>query len=110
MRLLILPGVALILLVWLDVVRTVLLPSSRGPVSYAVYRTLWRLVRSGGDGPVRRRATQFVGPGSVALTIVLWLGLLWVGFALIYWALIDDVTFSPDIRFGEKVTSSISAQ
>lgn len=101
MSVLIVPGVLLVLLVAVDVARVVLIPSTRGPVNHLIYRTAWRAARAT-PRRVRNRSTQFAGPASIVLTIGAWLALLWLGFALVYWARIDDVAFSPDVRFGDR--------
>ncbi len=101
MTLLVVPGLALIGLAWLDVIRTVLLPSSRGPVSHLLYKAVWRGFRAA-PARVRPRATQFAGPASIAGTTIAWLLMLWIGAALIYWPFLDSIAFSPDVRFGDR--------
>ncbi len=101
MTLLVVPGIALIALAWLDVIRTVLLPSSRGPVSHALYKLIWRGFRAA-PARVRPRVTQFAGPASIAGTTLIWLLMLWIGAALIYWPFLDEIAFSPDVRFGDR--------
>lgn len=83
-------GIVLILLVAIDLARTALSPSARGPLNHAIYRTTWRIAASV-PRPARRRALPVAGPASIILTIVAWLVLLWVGFACLYLPLIAEV-------------------
>jgi hypothetical protein len=98
--LLLLPAVGILLLVALDVVRTVLLPSSRGPLSALVYRTAFRLPALAPAG-VRRRTRQFAGPAAIGGSIILWLLLVWLGFGLIYWSQIEHLAAQPGSGFRE---------
>ncbi len=100
MDLLLVPAVAIIGLVAYDVIRTVLLPSSRGPVSALVYRMAFRLPALA-PAKVRRRTRQFAGPAAIAGSIVLWLVLVWFGFGLVYWSQAEDLSASPGTNFGE---------
>lgn len=89
-------GAVLIAAVAVDVPMTALAPSSRGPLSHAVSRTLWTLARSS-PARARRRLMPVVGPASVIATLLLWLALLWMGFALVFLALIDDLELPGDM-------------
>lgn len=83
-------GAALIAAVVVDVPMTALAPSSRGPLSHGVSRALWTAARSA-PRRARRLLLPAAGPASVIAAILVWLALLWLGFALIYLALIDDL-------------------
>jgi Ion channel len=89
-------GAALICLVAFDVFRTVVLPASRGSSSDVIAGALWAAV---GRTPaaVRRRLTPGVGPAGFVLSVVLWMGLLLVGFALCYLPFVEDLAYAPDL-------------
>lgn len=79
-------GVALLLLLLVDVVQTVFVPrGDAGPLTRRVHRAVWatarRVVRR---GPRRRRLLGLVGPVLLPLTVLLWAVELVVGFALVY--------------------------
>jgi hypothetical protein len=88
-------GVALLGLTAVDVFRTVLAPSARGPVSYLIYRSLFRLARAA-PHPLRRTATTLAGPLGIVASIVAWLILIWLGYGLFYLSLADQISVSPD--------------
>ena len=100
MDLLLVPAVAILGLAAFDIVRTVLLPSSRGPLSALVYRMAFRLPALA-PAKVRRRTRQFAGPAAIAGSIVMWLVLVWLGFGLVYWSQAEDLSASPGTSFGE---------
>jgi hypothetical protein len=94
-------GAAVVLAVGLDVGRTVLDPSGRGPLSRWLHRVVWRLVRAV-PGPARARALGRAGPMIVATSFALWVIGLWVGFAAIYVAFADDLTYAPSVSFDDR--------
>jgi len=79
-------GVAVLLLLLVDVVQTVFVPrGDAGPITRRVHRTVWAtgraLVR---DGRRSRRLLGLVGPVLLPLTVLLWAVELVLGFALVY--------------------------
>ncbi len=91
-------GVVLVTLVAVDIFQTVLLPSARGVLSALWARLLWAL-GEGLPARLRHRARQAAGPLSIVTTIVTWLGLLWLAFALFFLPSVDVLAYSPDITF-----------
>lgn len=81
-------GAALVLLVAWDIGLTVLHPAARGPLSHAVNRATWRVVRT--VAPAPRRALSFAGPLAMATSVASWLTLMWIGFALVYWPHVEQ--------------------
>lgn len=80
-------GAALVLLALADVFLTVLhARADAGVISPWLNRAVWTLFREA-TRPFRRReaARCYAGPVLLALTVVIWVALLLVGFALIYW-------------------------
>lgn len=81
-------GVLLVLLVLADVFLTVLFPASgHGPLREPLSRWTWRrLVGIGGRLPPerRRRLLAYSGPVIISQTILVWLLLLILGWALVY--------------------------
>jgi voltage-gated potassium channel Kch len=71
-------GTALILIALNDVFQTLLRPSATGRLTHFVFRFGWALARR------RRRSLVSSGALTVLATIGLWLGLLTVGWALVY--------------------------
>ncbi len=55
-------------------------PGGQSALTMGVFRGVWRL--TGAVGP---RARRLAGPLSIVLVMALWIGMLVVGFALIYW-------------------------
>lgn len=97
--LLTLSGMALVVLVGVDVFRTVLMPSSSGALNHAMSRVLWQVARRV-PNHVRAAAMRTSGPLSIVATVVLWLLGLLLGFALVYLPAVPDLAFAPDVRFG----------
>ena len=90
----VLVGVALVLLMQYDVVATVLHPDVEGPVSSLFQRGIWTILRRIAVRMPRRRVSWAVMnwglPLLVAGLIALWMVLLMLGFALIYYPWIRD--------------------
>lgn len=86
--LLTLGGTALVLLVLADVFATVLFPASEhGPIRTPLSLGSWavaRVVASRLSGQRRRDVLSYFGPLLIGLTLVVWLVLLVVGWAMIY--------------------------
>ncbi|MGN6611599.1 MAG: potassium channel family protein [Angustibacter sp.] len=87
-RLLPLGGAALVLLVIGDVFFTVLFPASgHGPIRRPLSKLTWRgftLLARRMRHRTRRRFLAYSGPVQIAVTILVWVVLLLVGWALIY--------------------------
>jgi Ion channel len=90
-------GAVLVAAAALDVFRTVLLPSSRGGSSDVIAGVLWAVVARS-PVAVRRRLLPGVGPAGLVLAVVLWMGLLLVGFALCYLPFVEDLAYAPGPR------------
>lgn len=92
-------GLGLLALVLYDVFATVLHHwGGRGPLSGRVVHHLWRLVvyLTGGIEPTRRRRILGgLGPLLIPVTVLLWAGLLILGFAFLYLPWIA-ASFAPD--------------
>lgn len=86
-------GVALVLLLFVDVFVTVLHPRGRGgPVTWLLGRGVWRTFRTlgaTGDGSARGGLLSYSAPVQIVVTITTWIALLVGGFALIYSPWID---------------------
>lgn len=94
-------GVLLVVAVGVDVLRTVLVPSSSGPVNLLVARALWRTARAV-PGRLRGPGLRAAGPAALVVTVVVWfLGLL-VGFALVYLPSVEDLSYASDVRFEDR--------
>lgn len=94
-------GVVLALLVFLDLFRTVLLPTSHGTVDRLLSRGLAAAARRSPRlcRPAARRAS---GPLSLVLTPAVWYGGLLVGFALIYLPGVSDLSYAEGVPFGGR--------
>jgi voltage-gated potassium channel Kch len=95
-------GVALLLLGLWDTAVTVLHPVRRGPLSYAISRGTWLVVRTLSRRLGNTRLLSFAGPAAMAGGFFGWVGGLWVGFALIYLPFIDRFSYSETVPFGSK--------
>ena len=89
----VLVGVLLIVTVAVDAFRTVLLPTSAGWLSGHLSRLLWGITRSV-RGRARPAALSLTGPLSLVLVVVAWLGMLLVGFALLYLPAVGSLAYS----------------
>lgn len=96
--LLALPGLALIVLASADMLTTtVAVGSGAGPITARVSEGLWRLavrVRAGSHVALHR-----TGVAVMLLSVVLWLGITWVGWTLVFasaeQAVVDSATSEP---------------
>jgi hypothetical protein len=81
-------GGAVVLLALADVFFTVLFPASgHGPVRRPLSRETWRIFDLLGRrlrAPLRRRFLAYSGPVQITTTIVIWIGLLVLGWAMVY--------------------------
>lgn len=89
-------GGALIVFVGVDVFLTSLAPTARAPLNELVSRALWRIARLA-RGRARPAALRNVGPLSIVVTVVIWLALLWLGYALLYAPFTDALAWSSDV-------------
>ena len=90
-------GTGLVLLAIADIYLTVLYPrGGRGVVSVPLNRGIWQIFRlsasfipkSGVDAQrlrVRDRLLSYMGPTLLVATVAMWISLLILGFALIFW-------------------------
>ena len=76
-------GAVLILFALRDLFHTVFHPMGRGAASDLVAHATWKVVRA--VALRRRRAIQLAGPLAVVMIIAMWLVLVLLGHALIYW-------------------------
>ncbi|AFZ32271.1 Ion transport 2 domain protein [Gloeocapsa sp. PCC 7428] len=81
-------GTGLVVLALADIYMTVLYPrGERGIISVPLARGLWQVFRfSAGFVRKRDRILSYMGPTLLVATIAMWVLLLVVGFALIYWS------------------------
>lgn len=81
-------GAVVVAVALADVFYTVLFPASghgplREPLAKAV-RRLFRLTRHLANLQRRRRVLAYAGPVQITVTLLVWFGLLWVGWAAVY--------------------------
>jgi hypothetical protein len=95
-------GIALLLLGLWDTALAVLHPVRRGPLSYAISRGSWLVVRTLSRRLGNPRLLSFAGPAAMAGGFFGWVGSLWIGFALIYLPFIDRFSYSEPVPFGSK--------
>jgi hypothetical protein len=92
-------GVCLLALGLWDTALTVLHPARRGPMSAAIGRVTWRVLRAVSRRPGGRLLT-FAGPLAMAAGFMSWVTSLWVGFALIYLPFIAEFIYITPATFG----------
>jgi Ion channel len=95
-------GSCLLLLGLWDTALTVLHPARRGPMSYAISRSTWLVVRTLSRRLDAMRLLTFAGPAAMAGGFFGWVGGLWLGFALVYLPFIDRFSYSETVPFGSK--------
>jgi hypothetical protein len=84
-------GTAFLLLLTVDVFLTVFHTSGQaGPLTRLQNRVVWRVHRFAADRGRRTSFLTFAAPAMVVITIIIWVILLTVGFALIYYPQVDD--------------------
>lgn len=76
-------GILLVAAALLDVFQTLLRPGSTGRLTHLIFRAAWALVR----GP---RRASVSGPLTIVLVIAVWITLVTVGWALIYFPHLPD--------------------
>lgn len=80
-------GIALVTLAAVDLFMTVMHYDGYGPASRRLYRAWWWTVRQVAEriGPARAaRSLAIAGTSMLLATILMWIALAWIGFALIY--------------------------
>jgi hypothetical protein len=80
-----------------DIAVTVLHPTHRGLLSYFGHEAAWRLVRWLSRITSRRQLLSMAGPVAMATSFLTRVGVLWVGFALIYPPQLDRLNFNPPV-------------
>ena len=85
----VLVGLCALLLLGVDVVVTVFYPDGHGgPITRTQIRAVWRLFRTVGvrkDGQPRDKLLEWCGPVAALSSILSWVALLVLGFALLYY-------------------------
>lgn len=85
-------GLALMLLAMGDLFLTALHPDVDGPLARNTQRAVWRLLVAGDRRRnQRRRLMALAGPTMMALTFVMWVAALVLGFALVAWPFLGDI-------------------
>lgn len=95
-------GVALVGAIAWDIALTLLHASAKGPLGHRGNRLAWRLVRFAADRS-RRRLLSWTGPAAMATNFIIWLGGMWLGFALIYLPFVETFSYAPSVGFGDPV-------
>jgi Ion channel len=95
-------GAVVVCMVLWDIAVTVLHPTHRGLPSYAGNEAAWRLVRGLSRVTGRRGLLTVAGPAAMATSFLAWVGTLWVGFALIYLPVLDQLTYNPPVPAAER--------
>ena len=95
-------GAAIIALVAWDIFLTILHPSARGPLSYAANRLSWAAMRDLATALRLRRLLPWAGPFAMAANVLVWVGGLWLGYALVYLPFVADLSYDPPEAFGSK--------
>ena len=81
-------GAGLVLLAIADIYLTVLYPrGGRGVVSVPLSRGIWQIFRLTASAIPKNRAQllSYMGPTLLVATVAMWISLLILGFALIFW-------------------------
>jgi hypothetical protein len=98
--LLVAAGGLLVLTAMWDIAVTVLDPGAPGPLSFRLSRLVWAGLRGVARTAGTRRILRGAGPTTMAAGVVLWLSLLWVGFALVFVAYAEDIRERPAVGAG----------
>jgi hypothetical protein len=86
-------------LVAVDIMITLLHPTARGPLSYAVNRATWSAVRTVSIRLFRGAGLSYAGPLAVVTNVLAWVIGLWLGFALIYLPFVGSFAYDPSTPF-----------
>ncbi len=90
-------GAAFIAVALRDVFQQLFHPGASGSFSRSVMRVVWGLFRRFAT-PHRRALLSFAGPIALLAVIAGWVGLLWAGWALVYWPhMPENFSFSPGL-------------
>jgi uncharacterized membrane protein len=89
-------GAAMTMAILLDVVLSVFHLDLSGPISTATQRTIARfmVLLSKRCRPARRSLLAFIGPAAMVSTLLIWVGLFILGFALLTWPHMNQDSFS----------------
>lgn len=90
----------MVALVVVDLVMTILHPSARGPLSELSRRLAWRLLLPLGRRAPGRVLLTWVGPSALAANLAVWVGGLWLAFALVYMPFVGELAYAPSVEFG----------
>ncbi|AQQ55260.1 ion channel [Planococcus lenghuensis] len=98
-------GIGLLLFVTIDVFWTTLwVDGGAGPISSRLSRFLWKMTRGIGRG--HPWLLSLAGPAVLAITLVTWIGLLWLGWLLVFSGDIHSVVDTRDdkpINWSERI-------
>jgi hypothetical protein len=92
-------GVALGLVVIVDVFLTIVHPDLEGPLAKGLQRETWRLAMAVGRRwrSHRRGLMALAGPVMTVLTFTVWIGLFVVACALVFWPFLDSYRNEPEL-------------
>ena len=92
-------GVALAVLVVIDVFLTIVHPDLEGPVAKRLQRETWRLALAVGRRwrSHRRGLLALAGPVMTVLTFVVWIGLFVLAFAFLFWPFLESYRAEPEL-------------
>jgi hypothetical protein len=105
----ILVGVALLVVGSVEVTRSVLVYGGHGPLSRWLHRGIWRVTRRLALEAPRSWADRLLvggGPAMLLATIVLWVSLTWLGFAMIYLPGMPEL-FAHQVVPGEPILDAL---
>ena len=92
--LLVVAGAALVVAAIWDISVTVLNPAAPGPLTFRLNRGVWLLLRALARATGSRWPLQGAGPTTMAASFAAWLGALWLGFGLVYFAFVDQLVIA----------------
>lgn len=95
-------GVLVVAFTSLDLGLTILHPSRRGPITTLTGRLTFDAWRLSARLMGRPRLLSGAGAAAMAANLLAWVGLLWLGYALIYLPYIADLAYTPDVDYGDR--------
>jgi hypothetical protein len=95
-------GVVLIVVAAVDGVLTTVHPTRRGPLSAAAARGAWVASHALSRAAGRPGLVGAAGPLAVLSVFTTWIVLFWVGYALVYLAYVDSLSYSPSGSYGAR--------
>jgi hypothetical protein len=95
-------GVVLILVATVDGVLTTVHPTRRGPVSSVAARGAWVVSHAAARAAGRPGLVGAAGPLAVLSVFTTWIVLFWLGYALVYLAYVDSLSYSPSGSYGTR--------